>query len=303
MRQGVAVGLIVTQSPEDVKESWMPILEALQSHLGIEVRANISRDYAGVIWALRSGRNQIAWLGNKAAIKAVDNADAEVFMQTVHANNESGYRSYLIARSDSALHSLDDVFRNIAELTLGTGDTNSTSGYLVPGYYLFAKRRIKPHDSFKRVVQNNHEDNLVAVLDGQLDVATVSSIVFEQFIAQHPDRAREAQILWESPLIPSDPLLWRTDLPAHLKREIRSFFINYGRPAPNKTPDQVEQEQRVLQRSGKSRFVPSNNNQLIPVRRLELFRNRLLVEGNTAITPEARLKRLADIDRQLDMLD
>jgi phosphonate transport system substrate-binding protein len=98
-------------------------------------------------------------------------------------------------------------------------------------------------------------------------------------------------------------LLWRTDLPAHLKREIRSFFINYGRPAPNKTPDQVEQEQRVLQRSGKSRFVPSNNNQLIPVRRLELFRNRLLVEGNTAITPEARLKRLADIDRQLDMLD
>ena len=37
------------------------------------------------------------------------------------------------------------------------------------------------------------------------------------------------KILWTSPLIPRDPLVWRKDLPADVKAKIKGFIIGYGK--------------------------------------------------------------------------
>ena len=60
-------------------------------------------------------------------------------------------------------------------LNFGNGDPNSTSGYLVPGYYVFGKHNVDPKQIFKRTLNANHESNLMAVANGQLDVATFNS--------------------------------------------------------------------------------------------------------------------------------
>ena len=72
-------GLIAVQDAQELAGRWQPLLAALSARLGIAVAPHVSKDYAGVVWAMSERADAVAWLGNKAAIEAVDNARGEVF--------------------------------------------------------------------------------------------------------------------------------------------------------------------------------------------------------------------------------
>ncbi|PVA01226.1 phosphonate ABC transporter substrate-binding protein, partial [Acinetobacter nosocomialis] len=112
----------------------------------------------------------IAWYGNLSAMEAVDRANGQVFAQTVAADGSPGYWSVLIVNKDSPINNLNDLLAKRKDLTFGNGDPNSTSGFLVPGYYVFAKNNISASD-FKRTVNAGHETNALAVANKQVDVA------------------------------------------------------------------------------------------------------------------------------------
>ena len=67
-----------------------------------------------------------------------------MFAQTVAADGSPGYWSVLIVNKDSPINNLNDMLAKRKELTFGNGDPNSTSGFLVPGYYVFAKTTSPP---------------------------------------------------------------------------------------------------------------------------------------------------------------
>ena len=64
-----------------------------------------------------------------------------------------GYWSLLLVNKDSPINSLADVLKCDKSLTFGNGDPNSTSGFLVPSFYVFAKNNVDPKECFK-VVRN-----------------------------------------------------------------------------------------------------------------------------------------------------
>jgi phosphonate transport system substrate-binding protein len=296
-------GLISTASAEAVTGYWRPLLDDLEQRLGIKVEPLVYDDYAGVIWAMKSGAVQIAWLGNASAIEAVDRAGGEVAFQVVDTKGRSEYFAHLIVNPKSGLADVEDVFAKAAALTFGDGDINSTSGHVIPGYYLFTSRGLDPREIFKRVVQNNHENNFLGVAEGRIDVATSNNVDLERFLTSHPNRSRDVKIIWTSPPIPSDPIVWRADLPGGLKAKIRAFMLDYGHPAPGKSPEQLAKEARILAAMARSGFRESDNRQLIPIRIIELGRLRSRVLANDAIDPAERLQRLDDIDAQLRALE
>ncbi|MBC7951969.1 MAG: phosphate/phosphite/phosphonate ABC transporter substrate-binding protein [Rhodospirillaceae bacterium] len=267
-------GLISTRSAAELNDLWSPILQDLSAHMSKETRPQTFADYAGVVWSLRAGTTDMAWTGNKAAIEAVDRANAEVFAQRVDPQGRDGYRSYLIVRADTGLTSADDVIAHAAALTFGNGDPNSTSGTLVPGYFLFARKGLEPRSLFKRVFNASHENNFLAVADGQADVATIASTTFEQVCEAQPKKCAQLRVVWESPIIPHDPLIWRKNLPEGLKTRIRSFFADYGSERAGKPRERVAEERRRLALIGAARFRASDNGQLQPVREIELYRER-----------------------------
>ena len=177
---------------------------------------------------MRFDKVDLAWYGNKSAMEAVDRAGGEIFAQTVAANGAPGYWSLMIVNKESPYDSVDEVLDHAGELTFGNGDPNSTSGYLVPGYYVFAKNHVDPATAFKRTLNSNHETNALTVANGQVDVATFNTESMERLEITHPDKADQLKVIWKSPLIPSDPLVWRTDLPQETKDELRQFFLSYG---------------------------------------------------------------------------
>ncbi|MCP6071403.1 phosphate/phosphite/phosphonate ABC transporter substrate-binding protein, partial [Klebsiella pneumoniae] len=95
-----------------------------------------------IIQGMRFNKVDIAWYGNLSAMEAVDRANGQVFAQTVAADGSPGYWSVLIVNKDSPINNLNDLLAKRKDLTFGNGDPNSTSGFLVPGYYVFAKNNI-----------------------------------------------------------------------------------------------------------------------------------------------------------------
>ena len=156
-------GIISTESSQNLKSDWQPILDDMSKKIGMEVKPFFASDYAGVIEGMRFNKVQVAWFGNKSAMEAVDRANGEIFAQMVNADGTDGYYSHLIVHKDSPIQSLEDVLKNGKSLSFGNGDPNSTSGFLVPGFYVFAKNKIDAKQHFKVVRSANHETNALAV--------------------------------------------------------------------------------------------------------------------------------------------
>lgn len=286
----VNFGIISTESSANLKSAWQPLLEDLQKATGLKVNAFFAPDYAGVIEGMRFNKVQVAWMGNKSGMEAVDRAQGEVFAKVTQADGAAGYWSLMLVHKDSPLKTLDDVLKARAGLTLGFGDPNSTSGSLVPGYYAFAQNQVDPLKDFKRTVRANHETNMLAVVSRQVDVATVASDGLDRLKIKQPEKHAELREVWRSPQIPSDPMLWRRDLDAGTKQKIRDFFLAYGRDA---------REKEILKTLTFSGFVASDNTQLTPIRQLELVRERAKVEADTTLSAQERQKKLQEIDARL----
>ena len=288
-------GIISTESSQNLKSDWQPVLDDMAKKLGMKVNGFFASDYAGIIEGMRFNKVQVAWFGNKSALEAVDRASGEVFAQLLNADGTLGYYSHLIVHKDSPIKSLDDMLKQGKNLSFGNGDPNSTSGFLVPGYYVFSQNNIDPKTFFKVSRGANHESNALAVANKQVDVATNNSENLDKIKDKLPAKFNDIRVIWTSPLIPSDPLVIRKDMAEPLKGKVKEFFYNYGKGS--------QQEKDNLYKLSKlSSFKLSTNSQLIPIRQLELFKDRNKIDADAGLAATDKLAKLADIDRQLAAL-
>ena len=66
--QDINFGLISTESSQNLKSDWQPLLDDLAKQTGLKVKAFFASDYAGIIEGMRFNKVQMAWLGNKSAV-------------------------------------------------------------------------------------------------------------------------------------------------------------------------------------------------------------------------------------------
>ena len=278
MPKQINFGIIATESTTALEASFTPFVKEMEKSIGIPVKMFFASDYAGVIEGMRFKKVDLGWFGNKSAIEAVDRANGEVFAQTIKDNGARGYYSLLITNKDSDLNSLEDVLKCDKTKTFGNGDPNSTSGFAIPGYYVWALHNKTPEECFKRVVSSNHQGNAIAVATGKVDVATNNTeSIYDRLPKTNPEMAAKIKEIWRSPLIPSDPMVWRKDLPQELKQKILYFFIQFGRFG---SLEKVKKEREILANlsDGWGPFLASSNAQLLDVRQIEAFKKKLKAE-------------------------
>ena len=287
-------GIIATEKAGALKQMWEPFLDDMTKSVGLKVNGFYATDYAGIIEAQRFNKVHIAWYGNKSAIDAVDRSSGEVFAQFVDLDGTPGYYSYLITHKDSSIKTLDQVLKNGKEYTFGIGDPSSTSGTLVPSYYVFTLNNLDPKTHFKVMRSSNHEGNFLEVLNKQVDLATSNSEMTAKMKEKSPEKLEQIRILWTSPLIPRDPLVWRKDLPSDVKKKIQDFVTGYGKD---------EREKEILKNMYRlAGFKASTDAQLIPIRQLELFKDRKKAEADENMNATDKKARLDEIDAKLAVL-
>jgi len=297
----LAFGIISTESATGLRLGFEPFLEKLSARLGIKVRGFYASDYAGVIEAMRFGKVHLAWMGNAAAIQAIDRAGAEVFAQSTGPDGSTGYNAVIIVPATSPYADVDALVAAGPQLSFGNGDPLSTTGNLIPNFYLWAPRGIDPRRAFKRVRNANHEVNALAVAAGQIDFATNNTESLTRLRQRHPEAAAKLRVIWTSPEIPRDPLVYRADLPRELKTKVQAAFLAFGRIGP-----EAEADRRLLAAiaDGWGPFLTADNRQLLTLRRFELERDAMILDAETRLDPAEKAQRVAAArERQQQLLD
>ncbi|HMA75505.1 MAG TPA: phosphonate ABC transporter substrate-binding protein [Xanthobacteraceae bacterium] len=293
-------GVISTEASVNQKKNWEPFLQAIAKSTGFKINGFYSTDYAGVIEVMRFNKVQVAWFGNKSGMEAADRAGGEVFAQIVSRNGNIGYYSHVIVHRDSPFATLDDILKCDKSLDFGIGDPNSTSGFLVPTSYIFAARNIDPKSCFKTVRNANHQANAMAVANRQVSAATNNSEDLQRIATTAPDAREKIKIIWTSPLIPLDPLMWRKDLDPAVKGKLYTSLMNYGHVG---TDAEIKTAREILANLVWSPFHPSSDDQLLSTRKLEANRDLLKVKGDAKLSDDQKAKEIAVIQAQLAKLD
>ncbi len=291
-------GIVSTESSQNQRSYWAPFIADMEKKTGYKIKPFFAPDYAGIVTGMQFNKVQLAWFGNKSAKEAVDRSQGEVFMKTIKEDGSEGYYSHILAHKDSPLNSLEDMFAAAKDLNFGNGDPNSTSGFLVPSYYVFAQNGKDAKKTFKRVLTANHETNALSVANKQVQVATCETGTLARLKKNKPEKFAQLKIIWTSPLIPSDPLVWRKDLPQEVKATLRKFFLDYGVKGDN-----VEAEKKVLASLAWSPFKESTDDQLITIRQLELFKNRTEIQNKSDLSSAEKAEKIKTIDAQLSKLE
>lgn len=292
-------GIISTESQENLQELWEPFLAKMSEEMGRPVNGFYATDYAGVIEAMGAGKIQIAWYGGKSYIEAAERSGAEAFAQTVASDGSKGYYAHLITNKQNPIVGEIDlekgdgdkyVIDNAGNLTFAFNDPNSTSGFLVPSYYVFAQNGVNPQDAFSELIfAGSHEATAQAVANNQVDVATNNSESMARLQETDAEAFEQVQIIWTSPLIPSDPIAYKSDIPECLKEQFQDFFYNI-------------KDEAILGPLDWAGFDPAGDTDWNTIRELDIAKQMEEVKNDSALSEADKTAKLEELEKQLSEL-
>jgi len=213
----LTIGLIPSEDSQAMIESSKQVLDDLQSKIGMPVVPFVATDYNGIIEALRSGKLDVAYLGPFSYVLATSVADVEAFSVAVtKKTGQSAYKSVILARKDSGIHSLADLKGH----TFAFVDPSSASGHLFPKAGL-EQAGFAPDSLFKRVIfSGSHDASILAVENKKVDAAAVADRIFASAVAKGVVKQDDFEIVWNSKPIPESPMVWRKALDPELKKKV-----------------------------------------------------------------------------------
>ncbi|MFZ5670301.1 MAG: phosphate/phosphite/phosphonate ABC transporter substrate-binding protein [Pseudomonadota bacterium] len=282
----ITFSILSTESAQNMESYWAPILADMEKQTGLEVKPFFSSNYSALIEAMRFKQTDLGWFSNQSGLEAVRRSNGEVFARTFDPSGTDGYKSLIIVPRDSPIHTLDDLLKCDRTLNFGMGDKKSTSGTLAPMTYVFIPRGKKPETCFKTVLTANHQANLFAVAAGRLDAATNNSTAVRLNAERQEGQAEKIRIIWDSPVLPEDPIVWRKDLDPAVKEKIRQFFLTYGQGEGA----EAERQRALLAKISIGGFRPADDTHLLVVREMEATEALLLAQetGDAAKIAAAR---------------
>ncbi len=254
----VTVGLLIGGNPETSQKQAYVLAEKLQAKLGKPVRIFISKNYNGLIEALKNKKVDFAIFTSLTYVMAEKQSAVKVLLKKTW--DGPYYYSALVVNQKSKIKSVKDLKNQRIVFV----DQNSTSGYLYPKVFLKKNKVLDNH--FKSLTYSgNHSASIEALETGQADVAAVfaddekGKVGAWTRFSKKP--AKAFRMIWISVPIPNDPIVVRQafydDYPK-LTLEIMYDFIEI----------QNESEGGLLEILGKGGLLPATAKQYDPVREM-----------------------------------
>ena len=293
-RTEIAFSVLSAEKSKDMAKYWTPFFADMEKQTGLKVKAFYGPNYTTLVEAMRADQTQAGWFSNVAGLDAITRAEGEVFVHTSYPEGIDGYTSLIIVPVNSKL-TIADVMKCNKSLNFGMGDAKSTSGTQAPLYYLFLPAKTDPNTCFKAVKSASHQANMEGVIAGVLDAATNNSTAMLELKANNPKKFAQLKVIWESPVLPNDVIIYRKDLDPATKEKLRSFFLSYG----TGTGPEADRQKAILKAMYFGPFGPDDATHFIPIRLMQASSELMQAEhkGDQAAIAEAKGK-LAKIEAE-----
>jgi phosphonate transport system substrate-binding protein len=110
------------------------------------------------------------------------------------------FETYFIAHKSSALEASEELPKALANLTFTFGSKGSTSGRLMPEYYIRQTFQQAPEEVFSRIgFSGNHNRTIALVQSGAYQVGAVNYKVWESELAAGTINTGDVQVIWKTP--------------------------------------------------------------------------------------------------------
>lgn len=174
------------------------VADYLQQQLGVEVRYIPVKSYAAAVTAFRNDQVQLAWFGGLTGVQARRlTPGAEAIAQ---GEEDQHFKSYVIAHSSTGLKPGDKLADTIAGMSFTFGSKSSTSGRLMPEYYLRQQFDKSPEQLFSRVgFSGNHSRTIALVQSGTYQLGALNYQVWEQELAEGRIDVNKVSVIWTTP--------------------------------------------------------------------------------------------------------
>ncbi|WP_299811264.1 putative selenate ABC transporter substrate-binding protein [uncultured Shewanella sp.] len=184
----------------------------LEEKLGVEVKYVPVKSYSAAVTAFRNNQVQLAWFGGLSGVQArrlVPGSEA-----IAQGYEDQFFKSYFIAHSSAEIIP-SDSFPNLNGYTFTYGSKNSTSGRLMPQFFIERNLGKNSKDIFKRIgYSGDHSRTIAQVQAGVYEVGAVNYKVWETALANGKIDLNKVSVIWESPAYPDYQWTIRGDVDA-----------------------------------------------------------------------------------------
>jgi phosphonate transport system substrate-binding protein len=290
----IRFGILPIGSAAESLKQWRPLLDDLQKRLDRPVTTVSVGSYAGLSDAIGAQQVDIAFLSGKLAVEAVTRQHMQVFAQFVRSDGAKGNVAMLVVRADGGIHSLEDLLARPGSWRYARSEHLSVTGYTAPEAYVFAPHGLNSDTFFAGVRVGDHQSNLLAVVNGEVDVASSNNPDMDLFRHNFPQEAAQLKVIWRSPLIPSGVLVLREEMPESLRRQLADFLLGYGKGDGETGARERANLARIPDLGG---FASENNHVLQPFVDMQYTLLRQQAEHGQWVSPQARQAKLAQIEK------
>ena len=221
----------------------------LTNQLDIEVKYIPVKSYGAAVTAFRNNQVQLAWFGGLSGVRA----RALVSGSTAIAQGveDPKFQTYFIAHSSTGLKKSSNFPIMIAGKTFTFGSKGSTSGRLMPEFYIRKNFSNSPNKVFSRVgYSGNHSRTISLVESGAFQIGATNFQVWKKDLAAGKIDTSKVAVIWETPSYPDYNWSIRGDVDKNfgsgLTERVKTALLNL------KDPD-------LLASFPRKGFIPASN--------------------------------------------
>lgn len=221
------VSAIPDENPTELQRIYTPFADYLSRELGTKVRFIPVVDYAATVEGLAAKKLDLVWYGGFTSVQAVRRTNGNA-RRLVMRKEDAEFKSVFITRSDSGIKSLADLKGK----TFTFGSVSSTSGHLMPRYFLLQHGTVPERDFARFSFSGAHDATALWVESGKVDAGALNFLVWEKLVKEKRVDTAKVVVFWATP--PYVDYVWtvRGDLDRGLQERIASAFLKLDYETP-----------------------------------------------------------------------
>ena len=229
------VSAIPDENPNELLRIYTPFAEYLAKELGVKVQFTPVVDYAATVEGLAARKLDLVWYGGLTSVQAVRRTNGQATRLAMR-KEDAEFKSVFVTRKDSGIKSPGDLKGK----TFAFGSVSSTSGHLMPRYFLL-KNGIDPERDFaqKPAFSGAHDATALWVESGKVDAGALNFLVWDKLVETKKVDLTKITVFWTTP--PYVDYVWtaRSDLDPGLRERITQAFLKlkYDNPEHKKLLD------------------------------------------------------------------
>src|SRR3989442_3225371 len=221
------ISAIPDENPSELLRIYTPFAEYLSKELRIKVQFTPVVDYAATVEGLAAKKLDLVWYGGFTSVQAARRTNGNA-KRLVLRQEDAEFKSVFVARPGSGMKSLADLKGK----TFSFGSVGSTSGHLMPRYFLL-QAGVNPERDMKQVAYSGaHDATALWVESGKVEAGALNFLVWDKLVQQKKVDPARISVFYTTP--PYVDYVWtaRGDLDRGLLDKITASFLklDYDNP-------------------------------------------------------------------------